>query len=139
MVGGGNMGCIAVNAPITIYEGGTFDQTYQWKTGDPAEAVDLSEYTAKMMARAKMTDIEPLISIETGTSPWDEDGDSGIYLDAGDEGKYQIYINDEDTANLCAQHKDILGVYDLFLYSPGGEALLKQYGVCTFVAASTRT
>ena len=32
------MGCIAVNAPITIYEGGTYDQTFQWKTGETPEA-----------------------------------------------------------------------------------------------------
>jgi hypothetical protein len=132
------MGCIAVNAPITIYEGGTYDQTFQWKTGETPEAVDLTGFTAELMARAKITDAAPLISIETVLDPWEADGDSGIYFDDGAEGKYRVYLNDEDAAGLCATHKDIPGSYDLFLTSPAGETVLKQYGVCTFVASNVR-
>ena len=47
------MKCIAANIDIIIIEGGTFDKTYQWKTGDPAVAVDLTGYSANMQIRAK--------------------------------------------------------------------------------------
>jgi molybdopterin converting factor small subunit len=50
-----------------------------------------------------------------------------------------IYINDEDAADILIEHKDTAGVYDLFLYSATGEAVLKQYGKATLLAAVTRT
>lgn len=83
------MGCVAVNAPIIIYEGGTFDQSFQWKTGDPAEVVELTNYTANMTIRAKIADAAALVSIETAESPWEEDGDSAIYLDDAATGVYR--------------------------------------------------
>ena len=132
------MGCIAVNVPITIYEAGTFDQSFQWKTGEPAIEVDLTDYMAKMTIRAKLTDAAPLISIETADAIWEADGDSAIYLEDASTGQYRVYINDEDTTGLCAAHKDITGTYDLFLYSPAGESVLKQYGVCTLIASNVR-
>ncbi len=132
------MGCIAVDIPITIYEGGTFDRIFQWKSGETPESVNLTGYTGKMMARSKITDADPLVSIETALANWEADGDSGIYFDDAADGKYRVYINDEDAASLCEQHLNITGVYDMFLYSPDGESVLKQYGVCTFIAANTR-
>lgn len=132
------MGCIAANINLTIYEGGTFDQLFQWKTGTPETVVDLTGYTAKMNIRAKLISIAEIINIQTALSLWVADGNSGIYFDDAADGKYRIYINDTDTTGICPAYKDIAGVYDLFLYSPAGEAVLKQYGVCTLKAAVTR-
>jgi hypothetical protein len=132
------MTCIAVDVPITIYESGTFDQTFQWKTGDPAVEVDLTGFSAKMIVRAKITDTAALITIEESLGPWVADGDSAVYLDEADEGKYRVYVNDTDTTGICALHKNLISSYDLFLTSPAGESVFKQYGVANLVAANVR-
>jgi hypothetical protein len=135
--------CIQANIPITIVEGGTFNKIFQWKTGDPALPVDLTGYTAHMQVRAKIKDTTVLLDVDFIDEPWEADGDTGIYFfddeyDPDDTGKWRIYLKDDDTLGLCEAHKDITGVYDLFLYNPSGEAVLKQYGVATIVAAVTR-
>jgi hypothetical protein len=132
------MGCVAVKVPLVIYEGGTVNRIFQWKTGDPAVAVNLTGFTAKFTVRAKITDTVALLSLINKAGPWAADTDSGIYLDDADEGKYQLYVKDDDADSLCVAHADVIGVYDLFLYSAAGEALLKQYGKCTIYAAVTR-
>lgn len=132
------MGCIAVDVPITIYEAGTFDQTFQWKTGDPSAEVDLTGYSAKMIVRTKITDDSSLVNINESVSPWVADNASAIYLDKADEGKYRVYINDTDTTGLCPAHKNVTASYDLFLTSPLGEAVLKQYGIVTIIASNVR-
>ena len=137
------MSCIRANVPITIVEGGTYNKTFQWKTGTPSVAVDLTDYTARMQVRAKIKDVDSILDIEFQTEDWTPDGSTGIYLYDGvaipaDKGKWRIYIKDDDTEGLCPAHKDITGVYDLFLYNSSNEAVLQQYGVATIVAAVTR-
>jgi hypothetical protein len=137
------MQCIRANIPITIVEGGTFDKTFQWKSGDPATPVDLTGYSAEMHVRKKLKDETTLLDLDYHPDEWIPDGDSGIYIYDGEEvpadlGKYRIYVKDEDSLGICEEHKDITGVYDLFLYSPEGEAVLQQYGVATIIAAVTR-
>ena len=136
------MSCIRANIPITIVEGGTFDKTFQWKTGDPAVAVDLTGFTGVMTIRAKLADVVALQSVPNDAGPWVADADTGIYIYdqsvPADVGKVRAYIKDDDTLGMCAAHKDIAGVYDLFLYSPAGEAVLQIYGVATMIAAVTR-
>jgi hypothetical protein len=132
------MTCKVTKIPLVIYEGGTFDQTFQWQTGDPLANVDLTGFTAKFTIRSKLTDVEPLLAGTEKTDPWSADCDSGVYFDDAADGKYRLYINDIDTLGLCTEHKDIGGIYDLFLYSPAGESVLKQYGTAKLIAASTR-
>lgn len=141
------MKCIQANIDITIVEGGTFDNIYQWKTGPiiSAVAVDLAGYSAHMQIRAKIKSEESLLDIPFQITSWVADGVTGIYFpinedeyDLDDVGKYRVYIKDTDTLGLCAAHKDIIGVYDLFLYNTLGEAVLKQYGVATIKAVVTR-
>lgn len=135
--------CIRVNSPITIVEGGTFNSTFQWKTGLPALPVDLTGYTAVGTVRAKKADDVPLLAIPNQVGPWVADGDTGIYIYANgsppdDQGKWRIYLKDSETAGMCAAHKDIIGVYDMFLSNPEGEAVLQMYGIATIIAAVTR-
>ena len=132
------MGCVAVKVNITIYEGGTFDQMFQWSTGSPAVVVNLTGYTAALSVRSKLVDTTALIYCSTAVSPWVADGDSGIYIDTPTTGEYRIYITDEDTTGICVLHKDVEGVYDLFLHNPAGEVVLKQYGKAALKAAVTR-
>ncbi len=132
------MNCVAANVDITIYEGGTFDHTYQWKTGDPAVAVDLTGYSARMSIKKKITDSESLLNVNYVAGALVPDVATGIYIEDPTHGYYRVYINDEDSAGICAEFKDIDGVYDLFLESPGGESVLKQYGTAKLKAAVTR-
>lgn len=132
------MGCVAAKINLTIYEGGTFDKTFQWKTGTTPTAVDMTGYGARMAIREKLTDTTAILSLTEQAGPWAADGNSGIYFDNGNEGYYRVYINDEDSTGICAAHTDIDGVYDLFLESPGGESVLKQYGAAKLKAAVSR-
>ena len=137
------MSCIRANVDITIVEGGTFNKTYQWKTGDPLTPVDLTGYSAHMQIRAKIKDVEKLLDIDLQSDDWVPEGDTGIYIYQVDEydndsWEWRIYIQYEDTEGLCINHKDIIGIYDLFLYNAVGEAVLQQYGTATIVASVTR-
>ena len=136
--------CLAVQTGIIIYEGGTFDQAYLMKSGSPAIAVDLTGYTAVMTVRSKINDTTPrLLKLTSFAGSNAADGTSGIYIPnqtGSDIGKFIIYIKDEDTFGMCAlKHKDLEGVYDLFLYNPDGEAEFKVYGNATIRAAATRS
>lgn len=133
------MGCVAANVNITIYESGTYSKVFQWKTGTPATAVDITGYTAKMDIRTTVPARNEILDITSTTDPWVADGETGIYLTDPVNGEFKLYINDADTTGLCdPAHLDISGVYDIFLYSDEGEAVLKVYGTCTIVAAVTR-
>ena len=134
------MNCVVVDIPIAVYEGGTFSQSFIWKTGSPATPVDLTGYTGRMQIRAKLTDTAVILDVPNQTAAWAEDSATGIYINTNspNTGEFRIYLKDEDTAGICALHKDIAGVYDLFLESPDGESVIKLYGVATLVAASTR-
>lgn len=140
------MKCIEVNYDITVIEGGTYDKIFQWKTGDPAIPVDISGYTASGMIRTKLKAEPALLSLPYQSKTWVADGDTGIYILQNDEydeyddetGKFRVYIKDTDTVGMCAKHYDVTGVYDLFLYNPLGESVLKMYGVATIKATATR-
>jgi hypothetical protein len=138
-------GCIRVEAPITIVEGGTFDQIFQWKSGSPAEVVDLTGYSAKMQVRSSFKSTTVLIDVPNATVSWEADGDTGVYIFDDSESpetgnwKWRVYINETDTEGICASHADITGVYDLFLYNADGEAVLQQYGAAYLMAACTRS
>lgn len=119
--------------PIVVYEGATFQQTFQWKTGSLPETsvpVDLTGYTAKMQARVKLTDEIPLFDLTTQNG--------GIIIEAPEEeGKYTIYIS--DTKNKCGSKRElVVAQYDLFLISGSGVASLQQYGTLQVFPSNTR-
>lgn len=133
------MSCYNFSCPITITEGGTFDQQFRWQSGDPLVPVDLTGYTSLMEIRAKLPDVEPLLRLPFSVEPWAADGATGIYLDADPStGIYRMVINDDDTWGLCPAHKDVAGIYNLFLYAPNGEAVLRQFGAATILASAAR-
>ena len=137
------MSVVRAEIPITIVEGGTFNLTFTWETGTPFTPVDLTGFDARMQVRAKLKDLLPILDLKAEATPWEPDLPLGIYLydsDAvpDDKGKYRIYISDEDTKGICAAHKQIDGVYDLFLYNTEGEAVFQQYGSATLIPSVTR-
>ena len=135
------MNCIPYNYDITIQEGGTYDKMFKWSVG--ITPVSLVGFIGKMQGRKKLTDTETLVNLPSIIVPWVADGNSGIYiLDDGITpdlaGTYRMYIKDDYTQGLCANHKDIIGVYDLYLYNSSHEAVLRQYGIMTIEASATR-
>ena len=137
------MSIIRVNIDIEIVEGGTFNKIYQWTQGVPLAPIDLTGCSVHMQVRAKIKDTEPTIDFPFIEADWTADGLTGIYIyndeyDPGDTGKWRIYLKDEDSKGICPSHKDVAGVYDLFIYSASGEAVLQQYGVATLRASVTR-
>lgn len=118
------------NVNINIYEGATFSQTFQWKTGDPAIPVDLTGYTGIMHIRAAIEDETTLLSLTTALG--------GIIIETPPaDGKYTIFIPAADTTGLCADHELIVAVYDLFLIS-GTTYMMQQYGNALIYPAVTR-
>lgn len=132
------MNCIICKTSITVHEGTTFDQTYQWFSGDPAVAVDLTGYTGMFSILSKKGAATALIVTGPTEDSWEVDGPSGVYFDLTVLGTYRIYLNDTDTAKLLTNHSDICGVYELLLASPYGETVFKQYGRCKIYGRSFR-
>ena len=126
-------GCLASKVPLVIYEFGTFDQSFQWQTGSPLSAVNLTNYTAVFSVKAKITDTTTLIAGVNKLS-WAADADTGVYLDLASTGWYRLYIKDTDTSGICTGHVSIVGVYNIFLINPSGETVLKQYGPANIYA-----
>jgi hypothetical protein len=95
-----------------------------------------------MQVRAKVKDEDPLLDVTFKDATWQADADTGIYLaqtaDPADNGKFRVYLKDDDTKGLCAAHKDISGFYDLFLYNADDEAVFQMYGTASIIAAVTR-
>lgn len=130
------MSSILYQYDISIYEGTTFDKDFQWKIDSVINS--LLNVTGTMQVRKKLTDETPILDLPFVDEEWVPDGTSGIYiLDIGVDDRYKVYINNEDSAGICASHKDIIGVYNLFLYKDG-EVILKQYGIANLIAAVIR-
>lgn len=88
---------------LTIYQGATFTQQLTWK-GSDGNAVNLTGYTARMMARTSADAAAPFLTLTT------ENG--GISL-GGTAGTINLTITSAATAALMAG----VGVYDLELIS----------------------
>jgi len=139
--------CVRYPYDITIVEGGTYDMWFRWSTGPVGavpEPVHIYGYSGIMQGRKKLTDELPLIDLPNVTDPWVADGISGIYIQDDDAtadlfGVWRIYIKDENTLGLCERHKQVEGVYSLFLYNTLGEAVLNQYGTMTIEPSAART
>jgi len=137
------MDCVSYNYDMVIKEGGTYDRWHRWSYGDPPVPVDLVGYTGVLQGRKKLTDELPLIELPSVLTPWVADTNSGIYIlddgvDASLKGRYRVYITNEITTGLCAMHKDIDGVYTLFLYNSVGEAVVCQSGKMTIKASAVQ-
>lgn len=93
---------------LTIYQGSTFSQTFQWKTGNPSTPVDLTGYTARMQIRERIISPTAIISLTT------ENG--GIVFTDSVNGQFKIEMSAETTASFSFKN----GVYDIEFVSPSG-------------------
>lgn len=96
------------NLDLTIYKGSTFVKSIQWKTGDPAVAVDLTGCTARMQVRKSPCDSVILESLTTENSK--------IVITEPLNGKLEIRIS----ASVSSAYAFVSGVYDLELVFTNG-------------------
>ena len=115
---------------LTIYEGTTFRQSFQWKTGDPATPVDLTGFTARMHIRES-------IESETALLELDSDGGGVVIDNPPAEGKYFVHLAATQTAGLCPDHERVNAVYDILLILDD-VVLLQQYGKAKIYPSVTR-
>jgi hypothetical protein len=93
---------------ITIYQGSTFSQVFQWKSGDPSVPVNLTGYKARMQIREKVDSPNYIVNLTT------ENG--GIIFRDAVNGIFSVEMSDTVTAAMNFKH----AVYDIEFVSPGG-------------------
>jgi hypothetical protein len=86
---------------LDVYKGSTFVKIIQWKTGDPALAVNLTGCTARMQIRKAVNDTTVLDTLTT------ENGK--IIIHEPLNGKFKILI----PANVSTAYAFTSAVYDL--------------------------
>lgn len=119
----------AFKIKLEIPQGATFSKLVTWKTGATVAAatpVDLTNCTARMQARVKITDAEPVLNLTT------ENG--GIIL-GGTAGTIE-FCRLSATASAALDWKS--AVYDLEIIFPDGSVLRKIYGSISVSAEVTR-
>ena len=111
---------------LDIYQGSTFRKKFQYKTGDPAVAVDITGCTLRMQIREKITSATPFITLTTENS--------GITIDDPVEGTFTLFISATDTAAIVL----LKGVYDLELVYPNEDVSKLLFGAVTVIKEVTR-
>jgi hypothetical protein len=94
------------NLDLTVYKGSTFSKLIQWKTGTPAEPVNLTGCTARMQIRKSVNSSEILDTLTT------ENGKLSIY----DPVLGKLRIDIEHTVSTSYTFTG--GVYDLEIIYP---------------------
>lgn len=107
---------------ITIYQGATYDTTFIWKD-ENGSAVNITGYSARLQARARVGDSNTIISLTDG---------AGITL-GGSNGTIRVVISASGTAALTSG-----GVYDLELVSGAGVVTRLIQGNVTISKEVTR-
>lgn len=94
------------NYDITIYQGTTYNQQFTWKDQNDTP-INLTGYTARMMARTSVDAPTPFITLTTANG--------GIAL-GGAAGTITLVMNDSGTSGLT----NTSGVYDLEVIDGSG-------------------
>jgi hypothetical protein len=100
---------------LTIYQGTTYNKSFQWKTGAPALPVDLTGCTARMHIRKQLKDVEPVLQLTTENDR--------IVLTLPLEGKFEIRLTAAETALLTFTQ----AVYDFEIVYPNGEPVYRLF------------
>ncbi len=110
---------------MTIYQGATFDVTLTWKTGDPATAVNLTTYTARMQLRS---------TVESSTVALELTDANGRLILGGAAGTIRLLLTATDTAALAQGGY----AYDLELVTASGTVTRLVEGRVTVSPEVTR-
>lgn len=130
---------------LDLYEGSTFDETWEFYEDDEVTPVDLSGWDAALKIRKTYDAATAAVSL-AGVALSVGPNASGIAL-GGDEGTVRVYIGSTITATLDeAQFTEVVqddgsviyqGVWDLELINPGGEVFQYVRGIVTFWPEAT--
>ncbi len=117
-----------LNLTLSVWQGQTFNDvlTYQDTNGNP---INLTGYTAKMMARVDVTDAAPQITWGTTT---------GEIVLGGTAGTITFNVSAAATAALATANQTTVWAYDLVLTSSGGVADRLIQGVMVIYPGVTR-
>lgn len=94
------------NLNLVIYQGSTKEITVQWKAGDPAVPVDITNYKARMQVRKRVSDTTILDELTTENSR--------IAITDAALGKLVLKF----PASVTSAMTFCTGVYDLELIAP---------------------
>jgi hypothetical protein len=109
---------------MIIEQGATHTRSFTY-TDDAGTAVNLSGYSARMMARAAYQSSATLFSVSTATS--------GLTIPTPANGTIVLTLTDAQTAALPCD-----GVYDLEIVSPSGVVTRLLQGLVTLSGEVTR-
>lgn len=109
---------------MIIEQGATFTRSFTY-TDDAGTAVNLSSYSARMMARASYQSSAPLFNVSTATS--------GLAIPTPANGTIVLTLTDAQTSALPCD-----GVYDLEIVSPAGVVTRLLQGTVTLSGEVTR-
>ena len=99
---------------ITIYQGSTFQKSFQWSTGEPSAPVNLTGCKVRMQIREKYTSEQFILELTT---------DNGrITITDPLLGKFAAEISAADTSELRFK----AAVYDLEIEFPGTPSKVKR-------------
>jgi len=112
------------NYNLVIYQGATFSQNFIWKDPDQ-NPIDVTGYTARMMARGAVSSPTPFIDLTTVNG--------GITL-GGATGSVTINMTAAQTSAI----NETVGLYDLELVSGGGQVTRFLQGIVTISKEITR-
>jgi hypothetical protein len=111
---------------MEVYKGSTFIKTIQWKTGDPAVAVNLTGCTARMQIRKSVNDSNILDTLTTENSK--------IVIHEPLNGKFKIVI----PAIVSSAYTFTSAVYDLEIVFVDGTVTRIIEGCLTAAPEVTR-
>jgi hypothetical protein len=111
---------------LEVYKGSTFVKVIQWKTGEPATAVNLTGCTARMQIRKSVNDSVILDTLTT----------ENFKLQIHDplNGKFKIIIH----ANVSTAYTFVSAVYDLEIVFPDGTVIRVIEGCLNAIPEVTR-
>lgn len=113
---------------LRIYQGATFCHRWTWRSGTTpgnATPVDLTGCKARMQVRPEVSSGVVLLAAST---------DDGRIRLGGVAGTIELYLHDEETANLSFEY----GVYDLEIEFANGEVRRLFYGSVNLSPEVTR-
>jgi hypothetical protein len=119
------MSCAATQ-DFTICQGASWPQVLIWKTGDPATAVDITGYTARLQARVRHSDTDAVLSLTSTPA-------AGITLGTTN-GTITLALTAAETAALTPGRY----VYDLEMVAPAGTVRRLVEGTITVTPEVTR-
>ena len=99
---------------ITIYQGSTFQKSFQWSSGQPSVPVDITGASIRMHVREKYSSPSVIIACTTENDR--------IHITDAALGKFEIEISATDTASMGFKS----AVYDLEIVFPGSPERVKR-------------